>query len=116
MQLSQRFIYILLSFSIAGFTSCKKSPTVPDPVPPVDTVIDTPNEVPDLPFGSWAAKTATLPSVYEDVPVSNGLKAVDISINFSKRISKVSRYVTGNNANCYTGWMQDDAALMKNIG
>jgi len=43
------------------------------------------------------------------------LKAVDINVNFSKRITKVSKYVYGNNANCFTGWMQNDAALMQNI-
>jgi hypothetical protein len=116
MQLPQRFIIILLlSVLTAGFSSCKKSSTVPDPVPPDNNVVDTPNEVPELPFGAWESRTAAIPAAYEEIPASTGLKAVDISINFSKRISKVSRYVNGNNANCYTGWMQDDAALMKNI-
>ena len=92
----------------------QKSDT-PPVEPPVDPVIETPNEVPDLPFGAWLPKTALLPTSYEEVPVSTGLKAVDISINFSKRITKVSRYVNGNNANCFTGWMQNDAGLIKNI-
>ena len=40
---------------------------------------------------------------------------MNINVDFSKRITKVSKYVYGNNANCFTGWMQNDAALMKNI-
>ncbi|HEY5511040.1 MAG TPA: hypothetical protein VIK10_08425 [Prolixibacteraceae bacterium] len=116
MYLSQRFILIsLLSVLITGLISCKEKSIAPVPEESIDVVIDTPNEVPDLPFASWIPKTVTLPASFEEVPASTGLKAVDVTINFSKRISKVSRYVTGNNANCYTGWMQNDAALMKNI-
>jgi hypothetical protein len=101
---------------IAVLSSCKEKSVAPVPEEPVDVVIETPNQVPDLPFGAWVPKTAGLPANFEDVPPSAGLKAVDININFSKRISKVSRYVYGNNANCYTGWMQENTPLMKNIG
>ncbi len=103
-----------LAAALVG-TSCQKKSVDSIPEPPVGNVIDTPNEVPELPFGAWLPKTASLPASYEEVLPSTGLKAVDISINFSKRISKVSRYVYGNNANCYTGWMQNEAGLMKNI-
>lgn len=96
--------------------SCKEKGVTPPVVPPDDTVVETPNEVPDLPFGAWAAKTAVVPASYDEAPASAGLTAVDIGINFSKRTTKVSRYVYGNNANCYTGWMQNDAALVKNMG
>ncbi len=112
-----RYSFGILLFSCFTLVviSCKKKSDTPPVEPPVDPVIETPNEVPDLPFGAWLPKTALLPTSYEEVPVSTGLKAVDISINFSKRITKVSRYVNGNNANCFTGWMQNDAGLIKNI-
>ncbi|HEY3390563.1 MAG TPA: hypothetical protein VGK38_13380 [Prolixibacteraceae bacterium] len=110
------FYLFLAVFLIFIASSCKKDPVVPPPVvPPVDPVIETPNEVPDLPFDAWQSKSIVLPASYDDVPQSSGLKAVDINVNFSKRITKVSKYVYGNNANCWTGWMQNDATLMQNI-
>jgi len=116
MYLSQRFILIsLLSVLITGLISCKEKSVAPVPEEPIDVVIDTPNDLPDLPFGAWSPKIASLPAVYDEVPQFSGLKEVTASINFSKRITKVSKFVNGNNANCFTGWMQDDAALMKNI-
>ncbi len=88
---------------------------IPPVQPPGDPVIETPNEVADLPFGAWVSKSVVLPPDYDEVAQTLGLKTADISVNFSKRITKVSKYVYGNNANCYTGWMQNDAALMHNI-
>ncbi len=107
---------ILLSsiLFVLCLNSCKeKSAVVPD-IPPV-IVIETPNEVPDLAFNAWSSKLALIPAVYDDVPQFSGLREVAVTINFSKRITKVSKYVNGNNANPFTGWMQNDAALMKNI-
>jgi hypothetical protein len=114
------FLKTCISLFLPGLmilaASCKNDPVVPPVVvPPVKPVIETPNEVPDLPFGAWASKSLVLPSNYDDVPQTTGLKAVDINVNFSKRITKISKYVYGNNANCWTGWMQNDAALMQNI-
>jgi len=110
------YLFILFSLLII-VSSCKKKsedPPAPIVIPPV-TVIETPNDVPDLPFGSWTAKTLSLPAAYDDVPQTSQIKGLDISVNFAKRITKVSKYVYGNNANPFTGWMQNDAALMKNI-
>ena len=57
MYLSQRFILIsLLSVLITGLISCKEKSVAPVPKEPIDVVIDTPNEVPDLPFASWIPK------------------------------------------------------------
>jgi hypothetical protein len=105
-----RLFYILLVIA-----SCQKKTEDATPEPPAEIVIETPNELPELPFGAWAPKKATIPAGYEEVAPAGGIKAVDVNINFSKRVSKVSRYVYGNNANCYTGWMQNEPALMKNI-
>jgi len=95
--------------------SCKDKSDITPVTPPVTVVIDTPNDLPDLPFGAWSPKTAVMPTIFDEVPQFSGLKEVSVVLNFSKRITKVSKYVNGNNANCFTGWMQDDAALMKNI-
>lgn len=115
MKLKYSYFLYLFIILIPGAVSCKKDNVVPPVVPPVEVIIETPNEVPELPFGAWVSKSGAVPSGYEDMPQSEGLKAVDINVNFSKRITKVSKYVYGNNANCFTGWMQNDAALMQNI-
>jgi len=109
--------YLFLSVVlILVIVSCKKNAVTPVIDPPItDPVIETPNEVPDLAFGAWSSKSITLPSSYDDVQQTAGSKTVDINVNFSKRITKVSKYVYGNNANCYTGWMQNDAALMQKM-
>jgi len=111
-------LYLLFLFSfLIIVSSCKKKsedPPAPVVIPPVP-VVETPNDVPDLPFESWSAKTLSLPATYDNVSQTSSVKGVDISINFAKRITKVSKYVYGNNANCFSGWMQNDAALMKNI-
>ena len=116
MHLFKKPLYLFFSLVlIINAISCKKSGVPPvDPVPPV-VVIETPNDVPDLPFGSWASKSITLPTSYDDVPQFSGLKIADVNVNFAKRITKVSKYVYGNNANCFTGWMQNDAALMSKM-
>ena len=105
--------FLVLCLFTAIF-ACKSGSVDPPVVPPV-IIIDAPNEVPDLPFGSWSSKSITMPSVYEDVLQATGIKSVDITINFSKHFTKVSKYIFGNNANCYTGWMQNDGALMHKI-
>ena len=117
MNLFNKLFYFLLFFGlIFGAVSCKKNSVVPPVVvPPVDSVIETPNDVPDLLFGAWVSKSVAIPASYDDAPQSSGIKALDINVNFSKRITKVSKYVYGNNANCFTGWMQNDAALMQKI-
>jgi len=107
---------LLLFFGLLTITgSCKKKSDDQPVVTPPIVVIDTPNELPDLPFNSWSSKTLTLPPAYDDVAQTSATKTIDVSVNFSKRITKVSKYVYGNNANPFTGWMQNDVALMKNI-
>lgn len=117
MKRSTKPLYIFLIFGLLiSAESCKKkSENQPVIVVPPIVVIDTPNEVPDLPFEAWTSKTLTLPSGYDEVSQTTTIKSVDINVNFSKRITKVSKYVYGNNANCFSGWMQNDNALMKNI-
>ena len=117
MRLYDKILILLFTFSLVlSIVSCsKKGNVIPPVVPPVDVAIDTPNEVPDLPFGAWSSKNATLPSNYDNVPQTSASKDMDVKVNFSKRITKVSKYVYGNNANCFTGWMQSDAALMQKM-
>ena len=111
---NKSFVFLVSLSSIFSVISCKKNTDTTPVVPPV-VVIETPNEVPDLPFGSWISKSIALPASYDDVPQFSGLKVADVNVNFAKRMTKVSKYVFGNNANCFTGWMQNDANLMHNM-
>ncbi len=116
MNLTKKIFFNLIILPLlAGTISCKKNSSVIPIVPPVDPVIETPNSVPDLPFGAWISKNISIPTSYDDVTQFQGLKSVDINVNFSKHITKVSKYVFGNNANCFTGWMQNDAVLMQKM-
>ena len=116
MNLTKKIFFNLIILPLlAGTISCKKNSSVIPIVPPVDPVIETPNSVPDLPFGAWISKNISIPTSYDDVTQFQGLKSVDINVNFSNHITKVSKYVFGNNANCFTGWMQNDAALMQKM-
>ena len=108
-------VFITIAGIMFGIWSCKKKTEIPAIQPPVDIVIETPNEVADLPFQGWSSKSLTLPAGYEEVAQVTGPKAVDVTVNFSKRITKVSRYIYGNNANCFTGWMQNDLTLMQKM-
>ena len=107
--------YVIFSVIVMLVTGGCNQKSVVIPVKPPVVVIETPNQVPDLPFGAWSSKSLTLPSVFEDVSQTSVVKSVDINVNFSKHITKVSKYVYGNNANCYTGWMQSDAPLMQKM-
>ena len=117
MNFLNKLFYTFLICSLVFCTfSCQKNTVTPVIDPPItDPVIETPNEVPDLPFGAWSSKNITLPGSYDDVQQTASSKTVDVNVNFAKRITKVSKYVYGNNANCFTGWMQNDAALMQKM-
>ena len=113
--LKRLFLILIFPVLVTGMFSCKKKSAIIPVVPPVDLIIETPNSVPDLPFGSWISKSIASPSGYDDVAQIDGLKSVDINVNFSNHITRVSKYVYGNNANCFTGWMQNDSPLMQNM-
>jgi alpha-L-arabinofuranosidase len=114
--LNKTFYAFLIGCLVIAALSCKKNSVTPVVEPPVtDPVIETPNVVPELPFGAWASKSFTILSGYDEVSQTTSSKTVDVNINFSKHITKVSKYVYGNNANCFTGWMQNDAPLMQKI-
>ena len=87
MKRSTKPLYLFLIFGLLiSAESCKKkSENQPVIVVPPIVVIDTPNEVPDLPFEAWTSKTLTLPSGYDEVLQTTTIKSIDINVNFSKR-------------------------------
>ncbi len=63
---------------------------------------------------TWQPKTCISPS-YIDAPQPSGTATVVVAVDFSAKIAKVSKYVYGNNSVPWSGKMNADAALMKNI-
>ncbi len=65
-------------------------------------------------LNDWQPKTCISPA-YIDTAQPSGTATVTIATDFSNKIAKVSRYVFGNNGIPWSGKMNADAALMKNI-
>jgi len=65
-------------------------------------------------LNSWQAKDISNPE-FVDVEQTTEPVTVSVKVNFSDTITKISRYLFGDNANVYTGCMSDNKQLMKNI-
>lgn len=65
-------------------------------------------------LNNWQAKTISNPG-FIDIPQTTDPVTVSVRINLSDTITRISRYVFGDNANVFTGCMSDNKALMKNI-
>lgn len=63
---------------------------------------------------SWQPKNISSPA-YIDIPQTSDPVTVSVKINFNDTITKISRYVFGDNANLWTGSMADNKELMKHI-
>lgn len=62
----------------------------------------------------WQPRTAVKPD-YINTPSTSEPAAATVTINFSQKIAKVSRYVFGNNGVPWAGKMNTDATMMTNI-
>ena len=62
----------------------------------------------------WQPRTTTSPS-YIDVPQATNKVVVAITVDFVDTLTKVSKYLFGDNANLWTGTMANNATLMKHI-
>jgi len=65
-------------------------------------------------LNDWQAKSVTSPD-YNDVTQTTDVVNVSIKINFTDTLTKVPRYVFGENSNPYTGFMSDNPTIMKNM-
>lgn len=65
-------------------------------------------------LNSWQPKNISTPA-YLDLPQTSDPVTVSVKINFNDTITKISRYVFGDNANLWTGCMADNKELMKHI-
>lgn len=62
----------------------------------------------------WQIRTTTSPS-YIDIPQTRATVTVAITVDFNDTITKISRYLFGDNANLWTGCMSNNNQLMKHI-
>jgi beta-mannanase len=65
-------------------------------------------------LADWQPRTATLPE-YDDVPAVTDPVTVAVTVDFNDTLTKIPRYLFGDNANLWTGTMSDKPALMKHM-
>lgn len=65
-------------------------------------------------LNSWQPRVISNPE-FVDIQQTTDPVTVSIKIDFNDTISKIPKYVFGDNANVFTGCMSDNKALMKNI-
>jgi hypothetical protein len=63
---------------------------------------------------SWKPGTITSPD-FNDVPQTQGEVTVSVTVDLNDTITKISKYLFGDNANLWTGCMSNNKALMKNM-
>jgi hypothetical protein len=92
-----KFHTIILGILLAGFTS-----------------VITGQEPQGFFLNSWQPKIITNPE-FTDVQQTTDPVTVSVRINFNDTITKISKYLFGDNANLWTGCMSDNKGLMKHI-
>jgi hypothetical protein len=92
-----KFHTIILGILLAGFTS-----------------VITGQEPQGFFLNSWQPRIITNPE-FIDVQQTTDPVTVSVRINFNDTITKISRYLFGDNANLWTGCMSDNKGLMKHI-
>ncbi|MDB5015135.1 MAG: hypothetical protein JWQ25_3337 [Daejeonella sp.] len=113
--------YILI-ISVLFFTACKKAKKT-EPIvvikEPVVVIPATPNE-PEIAktagffLNDWAARTFATPES-KDVAKPTAAATTTITVDVSKVLTKVSKYVFGNNTNPYIGQMVTEPSLINNL-
>ena len=62
----------------------------------------------------WQPKTSTIPD-YVDAEKPSDAATTTITINYADTVTKVCKYVYGNNANTWSGKMYTNGKLVENI-
>lgn len=118
--MNQRTLLIIALFAL---TACKKDKKVDQVViptdPPVVVTPATPNE-PEIAktagffLNDWTARTFAAPDS-KDAAKPIAAVTTTITVDVSKVLSKVSKYVFGNNTNPYIGQLVTETALINDI-
>ena len=90
-----------------------------DYVVTLDEMPDLKNYLPESPpqgffLDTWEPRTISNPE-YNDVQQATDQVTVAVTVEFNDTITKISKYLFGDNANLWTGCMSDNHELMKHI-
>ncbi|GAA4327151.1 alpha-L-arabinofuranosidase [Mucilaginibacter gynuensis] len=115
--------YIVAACLVLLVAACSKgkSVTQPTPVIPNDTTVSVvPQKDPAVAksagffLDDWAPKTLVLPTG-ADIAKPAGNAAITVNVDYSNVITKVSKYLFGNNINPYMGQMVTEPKLINSI-
>lgn len=117
------FALLILACSGAGCKKESNSTTVtsPAPVPTTGTTTIIPPTDPATATSigfftdNWLPKTFTTPAAYVDAAKTTAAATVTVTADYSATLTKVSKYLFGNNANPYMGQMVSEPILIDQI-
>lgn len=112
--------YIGVIFFPVIIQTCSKSKTGTSPVGAVDngpTVITPPNtpvtaKTQGFFLDDWQPRTFVVPTTFTNVAPPAGSASVTVTVDVSQVLTKVSKYLFGNNTNPYMGQYVTDPVLM----
>src|SRR5690606_20404190 len=116
------FLAIVLTYVFLS-TSCQDDPDpAPEPFPPVPgpSALDSlyrpvdPSTAASIGFflDDWKAKVFVAPSSHDPGAAASGSATDTINIDLNKVVTKVPKYIFGNNANQWMGQIADQPALV----
>jgi len=120
MRVPTNYKYCLLGLFVLGACSKKKGDNPVTPGGGDTTVTITPQKDPTIAksegffLNDWAAKTFVAP-VYSTVAAPSGNATVTINVDYSTVITKVPKYLFGNNATAYTAQLANAPDLVSSI-
>lgn len=120
--MSLKSVYQYYFLAILGLSACSKSPAPIAPVQPGtgSSVTIIPQSDPGVAksagffLDDWAPKTFTAPAYTDSMPPA-AAATVSINADYSQVITKVPKYLFGNNANPYMTQMVTEPVLIANI-
>ncbi len=117
-------LLVLIGIVTLASASCKKNKTIeevkpPEVVNPPDTQINPPTEAAlaasvGFFLDEWQARTFTLPS-FAEVAKPSSAATVNVAVDYSQTLTKVSKYLFGSNTNTYIGQMVSEPILINHL-
>lgn len=115
---------VLIGAVVLATASCKKDKTItevtpPEVVNPPITQINPPTEAAlaasvGFFLDEWQARTFTVPS-FAEVAKPTSAATVNVTVDYSQTLTKVSKYLYGTNANTYIGQMVNEPILINHL-
>jgi hypothetical protein len=119
-----RKLLVLVGVIALAATSCKKDKTTKEDVPPgvvnlPVTPVTPPTEAAlaasvGFFMDEWQARTFTAPA-FAEVVKPGAVATVNVMVDYSKTLTKVSKYLFGTNTNTYIGQMVTEPILINHL-